>query len=225
MLVKQIEDKNKKIQLHHLGRLKLGMQINNPEPKKPIPNWEMEVMFGPIYYDDSFFKEVTHDFYYTYEITKGERRIIEKVSFTEPVRLFNSNTGYERDYALLADLIPRQHPAVTDYYYHSECGETDIPSGNANFYGWQYSKTSFEHLVKREVNNRKYGFLILDGDETNVRHFLPSHLFEPMFKDAPLYVLDVLNLIEYDLFEAVPPGYSEYLKPRLSQRLLESSRT
>lgn len=223
MLILQEKFENRTIQLHHLGKLNLQMYVKNPEPKEEILNYEEEVSFGHIYLDAELKRQIEHDFYYTYESIKGKRDLIEKVSFTRPVRMLSEEYGYSRLYALERGLVPYQHPIVVNYAFDEELAGFNIPMGSQEFFGWDFVKITNKKGIRRKVKDgtrHHYAFLIEGGLEKEVITFIPGQLFEPLYRWAPLYVLDVMDMLEFDMFEAVPQGYCEYLEPRLSQRLL-----
>ncbi len=225
MLILQEKLENRTIQLHHLGKLNLRMYVRNPEPKMPIPNYEEDVDFGHIHFDAEFERQIEHDFYYIYESIKGKRDLIERVSFTRPVRMLSEEYGYSMLYALERGLIPYQHPIVVNYSFNQELAGCNIPTDNQDFFGWDFVKTTNKKGIRREVKDgtrHHYAFLIERGLEKEVRTFIPNQLFEPLYRWAPLYVLDVMDMLDFGLFEAVPQGYSKYFKPRLSQRLLSA---
>jgi hypothetical protein len=228
MLIRQIESRNGILELHHLGKISLGVDIKNPAPKEPIPNWEKNVAFGPIYFDEFIRRKVEHDFYYTYERVQQRGGLVEKVSFTKPVKLLKNKIVWAR-HVMLAGLIPNQHPAVTNCDDDEEMSAFDIPLGTRSFYGWEYLKISGKRGVRRKVDDGGcYSSLIPRGRERYVAEFIPSDMYAPLFKWAPLYVLSVLDMAEAgdvtgagkDLLKPVMPGYWEHFIPRTSQRLL-----
>jgi len=210
-----------KYELHHLGKIRLNVRVENPNKQQLIPNWEEEVDFGPIYVDDSSFRVFNNDFYYTYKKVEGKSRTLEEVSFTNPIKLLNSDYLSIRQ-VMAAGLDPHQHPAVTHSYCDSELEPFLVPFGSEPYFGWKFIKISHKNSVSRKVVDKTnhYESYIFETNNSSLRFLLPFDLCPYLYQNAPIYVLDVLDLLDFGLIDEVPEGYHEHFIKRQAHKLL-----